>query len=183
MNSTSPQANPIERYQDYRTRRFFAMEEKWSTMLPGWRTRRRRRILVTGLAITFVFMFAVGVVCAFGVDWAPLLWLPACLAFFPLWTTLQVVTGRQGDAPIDTLDEWEVAQRNAARSVGLAVTQWLVMIPVLYLIVGAVITGGTDESMAYAGGLMTLTTLLIGGCTPGMILGWTRPDPEPEDGA
>jgi hypothetical protein len=30
---------------------------------------------------------------------------------------------------------------------------------------------------------MTLTTLLIGGCTPGMILGWTRPDPEPEDTA
>ena len=116
-----------------------------------------------GLAITFVFMFAVGVVCAFGVERAPLLWLPACVAYFPLWTMLQIVIGRQGDAPVGTLDEWEIAQRNAARSIGLAVTQWLVMIPACYLIVGALITGGTDESMAYAGGLMTLTTLLIGG--------------------
>jgi hypothetical protein len=30
--------------------------------------------------------------------------------------------------------------------------------------------------MAYAGGLMALTVLLIGGCTPAMILGWARTD-------
>ena len=52
------------------------------------------------------------------------------------------------------------------------------MLPILYLIFGAVFTGGTDTDMAYAGGLMALTVLLIGGCTPAMILGWTRPDPE-----
>ena len=32
--------------------------------------------------------------------------------------------------------------------------------------------------MAYAGGLMAMTVLLIGGCTPAMILGWIRPDPD-----
>jgi hypothetical protein len=36
--------------------------------------------------------------------------------------------------------------------------------------------------MAYAGGLMTITVLLVGGCTPAMVLGWSRTDPEPEDG-
>jgi hypothetical protein len=41
-----------------------------------------------------------------------------------------------------------------------------------------VITRGTDTDMAYAGGLMALTVLLIGGCAPAMILGWTRPDPD-----
>ena len=55
------------------------------------------------------------------------------------------------------------------------------MIPVCYLIFGSVITGGTDTDMAYAGGLLTLTVLLIGGCSPAMILGWTRPDNEPDD--
>ncbi|WP_267469842.1 hypothetical protein [Nocardia amamiensis] len=34
---------------------------------------------------------------------------------------------------------------------------------------------------AYAGGVMLLTALLVGGCTPAMILAWTRPDAEPED--
>lgn len=138
-------------------------------------------MLVIGLVATLVFMFAVGVVCAFRVEWAPLLWLPACLAFFPLWITLQIVSGRQGDAPREALDEWEVEQRDSARSVGLAVTQGLVMIPVCYLVFGAVITQGTDTSMAYAGGVMTLATLMAGGCTPAMILAWTRPEPDPDD--
>jgi hypothetical protein len=93
---------------------------------------------------------------------------------------LQVVSGRQGDAPSATLDEFEMQQRNSARSIGLTVTQNLMMVPICYLIFGAVLTEGTDTNMAYAGGLMALTTLLIGGCTPAMILGWSRPDPEPE---
>lgn len=171
----------IERYQDYRTRRFLKQERSWSTLLPGWRTQGRRRGLVIGLVITFLFMFAVGVLCAFGLEWAPLLWLPACLAFFPLLTMLQIVSGRRGDAPEGALDEYEIAQRDSARSIGLTVTQNLMMIPIAYLIVGAVVTRGTDESMAYAGGLMVLTVLIVGGCTPAMVLGWTRPDPLPED--
>lgn len=126
-------------------------------------------------------MFAVSVLCAFGVQRAPLLWLPACLLFFPLWITLQIVSGRQGDAPRATLDELEIAQRDSARSVGLTATQNLMMIPIFYLIVGAVVTRGQDENMAYAGGLMALTMLLVGGCLPAIILGWTRPDPLPED--
>jgi hypothetical protein len=174
--------NLIDKYQDHRTRRFLKHERTWAKALPGWRTQARRRTLVIGLAVTFVFMFAVSVVCAIGVEWAPLLWLPACLIFFPLWITLQVVSGRQGDAPSATLDEFEIQQRNSARSIGLTVTQNLMMIPICYLIFGAVLTDGTDTSMAYAGGLMALTALLTGGCTPAMILGWSRPDPEPETG-
>ncbi|MET0900653.1 MAG: hypothetical protein ABWY45_22285 [Mycobacterium sp.] len=178
--ATTP-LNLIDRYQDYRTRRFLKHERKWSTTLPGWRTRSRRRALVRALAATFVFMFGVSVLCAFGVRWAPLLWLPACALFFPLWIALQVVSGRQGDAPQAALDEFEIAQRNSARSIGLSITQNLMMIPVFYLIFGAVITRGADAGMAYAGGLMALTVLLIGGCSPAMILGWIRPDPDPED--
>lgn len=175
------QTTLMDRYQAYRTRRFLKQERSWSKLLPGWRCRSRRRILVVGLAISFAFMFAVSVLCAFGVQRAPLLWLPACLLFFPLWITLQIVSGRQGDAPRATLDELEIAQRDSARSVGLTATQNLMMIPILYLIVGAVVTRGQDENMAYAGGLMALTMLLVGGCLPAIILGWTRPDPLPED--
>jgi hypothetical protein len=33
------------------------------------------------------------------------------------------------------------------------------------------------------GALMVLTVLMIGGCSPAMILAWVRPDPDPEDAA
>lgn len=168
----------IDRYQDFRTRRFLKHERTYAHALSSWRTQRRRRALVAALAITFAFMFGVSVMCAFGIQWAPLLWLPACAVYFPLWITLQIVSGRQGDAPEAALDEYEVQQRNSARSIALTVTQNLMLIPGFYLIFGAVITGGTDVDMAYAGGLMVLTVLSIGACTPAMILGWIRPDPE-----
>ncbi|KAA0021184.1 hypothetical protein [Antrihabitans cavernicola] len=171
-------AGIISRYQAYRTERFLINEQKWSGKLQGWRTQRRRRILVLAVAGTLAFAFAVSVVCAFGVGWAPLLWIVATVAFIPSWTMLQIASGRQGDAPTGTLDEWEVQQRNSARSIGLTVTQGLAFVPACYLIFGAVITRGVDENMSYAGGLMVLATLLVGGCTPAMILGWTRPDPD-----
>lgn len=175
-----PETSILDRYQDYRTRQFLKNEQKQANWLPGWRNRSRRRILVIGLAITFAFMAVVGIATAAGVQWAPLLWLPACVAFFPLWISLQIVSGRRGDAPEAALDEFEIAQRNSARAMGLSVTQVLMLIPAFYLIFGAVITDGADTDMAYAGGLMVLTVLLIGGCLPAMILGWTRRDPEPE---
>ncbi|OAN38012.1 hypothetical protein [Mycolicibacterium iranicum] len=172
------EATLIDRYQNYRTKQFLKNESKYANSLPNWRNQRRRRLLVTGLAATFAFMFGVSLLCAFGIQWAPLLWLPACVVFLPLWVTLQIVSGRQGDAPDATLDEYELAQRNSARSIGLTITQYLMMVPVFYLIFGAAFTGGADTDMAYAGGLMALTVLLVGGCSPAMILGWTRPDPE-----
>ena len=92
-------ANLLDRYQDYRTRQFAKRERTYAHSLPKWRTRSRRRLLVKALGVTFVFMFAVSLMCAFGIEWAPLLWLPACGLFFPMWLMLQIVSGRQGDAP------------------------------------------------------------------------------------
>lgn len=114
---------------------------------------------------------------AFGIEWAPLLWLPACAVLFPAWSVLQIVSGREGDAPQAALDEYEVQQRNTARSIGVTVTQYLMLAPAFYLVFGAVPTDGADTDMAYAGGLMVLTALVFGGCLPAMILGWVRPGP------
>jgi hypothetical protein len=180
MSSSTTQTDPtlIDRYQDFRTRRFLKRERTYAHALPRWRTQRRRRALVVTLAVAFAFMAVVSVMCAFGIRWAPLLWLPACVLFYPVWLVLQIVSGRQGDAPQAALDEYEVQQRNSARSIGLTVTQNLMLLPIFYLIVGSVLTGGTDINMAYAGGLMATTVLVIGGCLPAMILGWIRPDPD-----
>jgi len=180
MSNSTAQTDPtfIERYHDYRTRRFLKFQRKYAHSLPRWRTRRRRRALVVALAVTFAFMAVICVMCASGIQWAPLLWLLACAFFFPLWTVLQIVSGRQGDAPQAALDEYEMQQRNSARSIGLTVTQYLMLLPIFYLIFGSVITKGADTDMAYAGGLMATTVLSIGGCLPAMILGWIRPNPD-----
>lgn len=177
---TQAEPSVLDRYQDFRTRRFLKHERTYANSLPGWRNRRRRQMLVVGLAVTFAFMAVIAVMCAFGLWWAPLLWLPACALFFPMWVVLQIVSGRRGDAPEGALDEYEIAQRNSARSIGLTVTQNLMLLPIGYLIFGSVLTDGADTDMAYAGGLMALTVLLIGGCLPAMILGWTRVDAERE---
>lgn len=178
---TDSQSNLIDRYQQYRTRRFLANESQTSSWLPGWRTQKRRRILVGALLAIFVAMLAVGVTCHFGVEWAPLLWLPVCLVFMPVWVALRVASGRQDDAPEAVLDEFEIDQRNGARSIGFAVMQSLGLIAAIYLIFGAVITNGDNGDMVYAGGIFTLMAVLIGGCTPAMILAWTRPDPDVDD--
>ncbi|OBG18396.1 hypothetical protein A5765_04615 [Mycolicibacterium celeriflavum] len=180
MSQSTPQTDRtlIDRYQDYRTRRFLKHERTYAHSLPSWRTQSRRRILVIGLGFTFAFMFAVSVLCAFGLWWAPLLWLVACLFFFPLWIMLQIVSGRRGDAPEAALDEYEVQQRNSARSIGLTITQNLMLIPIGYLIVASIYLRDTDTDVAYAGALMSLAVLVFGGCAPAMILGWSRPDPD-----
>nr|WP_090277434.1 hypothetical protein [Mycolicibacterium komanii]CRL71914.1 hypothetical protein CPGR_02610 [Mycolicibacterium komanii] len=172
----------IDRYQDFRTRRFLKHERTYANSLPRWRTQRRRRALVVILAITLAIMVCVSVVCAFGFREAALVWLPATLIFFPTFVALQIVSGRQGDAPLGVLDEYEIQQRNSARSIGLTVTQNLMLVPIFYLIVSSTQMRTADadavRDMAYAGGLMTLVVLMIGGCLPVMILGWSRPDPE-----
>ncbi|RDI43719.1 hypothetical protein [Nocardia mexicana] len=178
---TSPANTLLDRYQDYRVRRWLVYDERTSGMLPGWRSRARRRALVVAVAAAIAVLFVVGVLCAFDLRWAPLIWLPAAAVFLPAWTVLRIVSQRQDSAPTPTLDEFEIAQRNTARSIGLTLTQSLTLVPLLYLIAaGAVFPEADAFRTAYAGGAMALAALLAGGCAPGMILGWTQPDPEPE---
>jgi len=87
-------------------------------------------------------MFAVSLLCAFGIRWAPLLCWPACLFYFPLWITLQLVSGRQGDARRRHSTSTKSNSETPARSIALGVTQTLTLIPAFYLIFGAVITNG-----------------------------------------
>ncbi|TWS20371.1 hypothetical protein FK529_03165 [Tsukamurella asaccharolytica] len=174
----------ITRYQERRARKFRENEERWSTLLPSLRTRSRRRLLVAVLLINYLFMFVVAVLCHFDVPNAPLLWLPAYLVSVPIWVMVQIVSGRQGDAPATALDEWEVEQRNEARSMGFTVMGNLVLLAVAYTVVTSVVAQPDgNPSWHYAAGLFTLVAVLIGMTTPAMILAWTRPDIDAEDAA
>ena len=50
-------------------------------------------MLVAALLVDYLLMFVVAVLCHFDVPNAPLLWLPACLALFPIWIAVQIVSG------------------------------------------------------------------------------------------
>lgn len=91
---------------------------------------------------------------------------------------LQTVSGRKSDAPMGALDEWEIQQRNEARSIGLTITQGLVMASVFVLIFLA--TGYDNERLAYAGALWTLVGLLAGICSPPSFSPGSRLIPNPK---
>lgn len=168
----------IDQYQAFRTRRFLKNEAQLRNWLPAWRTQRRRRVLVLTLCAVFACMLAAAAICLVNMLGA-LLWLPVTVVFLLTWTTLQVISHRQSDAPRDALDERELRQRDSARSIGLTVTQFLVAIPTFVLL----IAGSSDGAFtfpAYPAALFILTALMIGGCAPAMILAWNHTDPEPD---
>ncbi|MFC9515236.1 hypothetical protein ACFTSD_05880 [Nocardiaceae bacterium NPDC056970] len=175
-----PDATVLDRYQDFRTRRFLKHEEQFGRWLPGWRTQARRRSLVVALAVVFVGMFATAVGSYFA-QAAALGWIVVMVLFLPIWTTLQIVSSRQSEAPRYALDEREIAERNSARSIGLSALQWLLLVPIFALTWGAGFDGIDHRALAYAGGGTALSALLLGGCLPAMILAWTIPDPDTDD--
>ncbi|MGW0180977.1 hypothetical protein [Nocardia sp. NPDC003345] len=182
MTAATEPTTLLDRYRARRVRRWPAREKQISGMLPGWRTTRRRRTLVAVTAAALGLMFAAGVLCAFGLEWAALPGGVAALLFLPAWTMVRIVADAQDNAPADTLDELEFAQRETARSLGLTITQTLSVFPIMYLIwAGALFPEADAFRTAYAGGVMILATLLAGGCAPAMILAWTETDLEPED--
>ncbi|WP_182359256.1 hypothetical protein [Tomitella gaofuii] len=172
----------VERYQAYRTRRFLEQQQRHSTWMPGLRTRPARRTLVALLCTLYTAMIVIAVLTYWEITAAYWAWLGATVLMLVLWTMVQIVSGRQGDAPRDALDEYELQLRNSARSIGLTITQVAAFVPAAVLIFVSS-NGDATPELAYMGGLLVVTALLIGGTSPTLMLAWSRPDPDPEDDA
>ena len=170
----------LDRYEEYRTRRFLKNEEITAGWMPNWRNRRRRRILAVAVMVLIALMFAASIASYFTMA-AAIAWLPVTLVFLPTWTCLQIVSGRQSDAPRRALDEREIAERNSARSIGLSVAQGLLMLPIFALLWSASIATIDHQALAYSAGGFALASILFSGCLPAVLLAWTRPDDDPED--
>ncbi|MGU3432190.1 hypothetical protein ACNHUS_04160 [Actinomycetes bacterium M1A6_2h] len=173
--------NVIDRYQERRVRSYVKQRKTTQSYFPRLRTRQRRRQLVLGLVVLFALMAAAGVVAGFDPTIGVLAFGVGCLVFLPIWTTLQIVSEQRGDSPTGALDEWELAERNKARSLALSLTQSLTLVPAFYLYLGSQWFDEPGRALAASGAILVLTCLFVGGCSPTMILGWTRPDPDPED--
>ncbi|GEM35321.1 hypothetical protein NN3_63280 [Nocardia neocaledoniensis NBRC 108232] len=172
----------LDRYQNYRVKRWLVQEQRTAGMLKSWRPQRRRRQLVVGVVVALAGLAVAGVLCAFDLRNVSItVAMIALVLFLPAWTMLRIASGGQDHAPAEMLDEFEIAERNKARSVGLALTQSLTMPGLFFLIFAGAFAPEADAyRTAYAGGLMLLAAIMTGGCAPAMIIGWTRPDPDPE---
>ncbi|MGX6511030.1 hypothetical protein [Rhodococcus sp. SJ-2] len=170
----------LERYEDYRTRKFLRNEELTAGWLTGWRNQQRRRLLARAVVALIAAMFAISVASYFTMTVA-IFWIPVALVFLPTWTCLQIVSGRQSDAPRHALDEREIAERNSARSIGLSVAQSLLLLPIFALLFGTAFDSLDHQQLAYSAGGFALASILFSGCLPAVLLAWNRPDDDPED--
>ena len=174
--STDPAKRTIfTHYDEMRTRRFLTNEAKMAHYLPTWRNRRRRRQLATTLWVVLALMAATAVGSMFTLAVAPL-WIPLTLVMCVAWTLLNLVANRQGEAPRGALDEWELSQRDSARSIGLTATQVATVLPAFVLIFGSTLELGDQNLLAYGGGGLVLTGVLFGGTLPTALIAWNRAD-------
>ncbi|AMY23971.1 hypothetical protein HQO38_14035 [Rhodococcus fascians] len=168
----------FSRYQEARTRVFLENEKTYANWLPGLRPQKRRRAFVAFLLV--LLAASAGFALSEPVfDWAIGSWGICYIVFTFAAIVLGIVSNRRAEAPVDALDELEVQLRNEARSIGLTVTQALGTAAAAYLFLGSIF-GATNFGIS--GGALMLTALSAGGATPAMLLAWTTPDYDPEDG-
>lgn len=174
----TPGSNIFTRYQEARTKSFLENDSELARRLPALRPLKRRRRFVAAMVVTLV----VATVFAFMepvLDWAIALWALCYIAFAFAAIALGIVSDRRAEAPDEVLDEFEIQRRNEARSTGLRVTQWLGTAAAGYLFIGSVFV---STNLGISGGALILIALLAENTTPAILLAWSTPGPDPEDG-
>ena len=177
-NLTIPESSTpdwVLRYNDQRARRYERRLERQATMLPRLRTRRARRTLVIVLAVAVLASITTSIIAFWHMKAMSIPFLIAVLSSVVALILLRISAGAISDAPADALDELQLAQRNAARSVACSV-----FVPVILAVYGIAIALSWRD---YVQGetLAALAWLLISGtlavtCLPDMLLTWWRPE-------
>lgn len=181
-NLAVPESNVPDwllRYNDRRARKYEHRAEQLRSVLPGLRTRRTRRTLVVGLVLTLLLATCASVASFWFITatWIPfLVGIVGSIVFF---TLLRILSGAFSDAPANALDELQLAQRNAARSLA-----FMLFVP-LMLTVYAISIGLSfrdwiaGQTMAALAWLMISGTLAVA-CLPDILLSWWMSD-DPDD--
>lgn len=148
------------------------------------RHSNRLRTNIGRIAVGFgraVVAVAVAVVCAAAdLVWTSIVFAVVVGVVVVTVSGLRNTTANYADAPGGVLDEYERSQRNTARSAGLAATQILMWVPMVYLGGASLVMldlGADPQQLAFAGFLVE-AIVLIGSSIPHMIIAWSRPDPD-----
>lgn len=169
-------------YEEWQVRRHEKFLRRYGHRFPRLRNRRSARKLVVALVISVILVIASAIVMFFTMWAAPAFIVLISFVMLPLVYVLRAVTRNVSDAPASALDEFELASRNAARSIAYTALWVSMFVPYLVLII---LSGGGDNSVdgqVIYGSAVLLIVLVTGAtCIPTCLIGWWLPDPDPED--
>ncbi|PXW27947.1 UNVERIFIED_CONTAM: hypothetical protein DES50_11260 [Williamsia faeni] len=171
-----------QRYETMRAAQHDRFLRRWANRFPRLRNRRTARRLVVALTITMLLVLAAAIGTFFANE--------AIIAFaaltigvmLPIIWILRAITLNVNDAPASSLDEFQLAGRNAARSIAYTALWVLMFIP--YILLMAVSQGG-DSSVSgeviYGSALLLIVLVAGVSCIPLGLAAWWLQDPDPED--
>jgi protein-S-isoprenylcysteine O-methyltransferase Ste14 len=169
------------RYEAWRVRTYEKTLAKNARRLPGMRNRRGARILAAGVLVSLLLLLAASVMSFVLQPWYFIPFGAGLVGVLGFLRLLAIVTGNIAEAPVASLDELQLAKRNSARSIGYIVLFGLMFVPYLALIfVGSAFDSVSGDTV-YGFGILLITFMLIGTCSPTLLLAWWTEDPDPED--
>lgn len=172
---------PWVRYEEWRVRQYEKTQAKNAHRLAGMRNRRGARILACGVLVSLVLLVIASAMSFVSHVWFFIPFILGLAGVFGFLKLLGIVTGNIAEAPVASLDELQLAKRNSARSIGYLAVFSLMFIPYLALI----FVGSSVESVSghtvYGFGVLLITLMLVGTCSPTLLLAWWTEDPDPED--
>lgn len=172
---------PWVRYEEWRVRQYEKTQAKNAHRLAGMRNRRGARILACGVLVSLVLLVIASATSFVSHVWFFIPFILGLAGVFGFLKLLGIVTGNIAEAPVASLDELQLAKRNSARSIGYLAVFSLMFIPYLALI----FVGSSVESVSghtvYGFGVLLITLMLVGTCSPTLLLAWWTEDPDPED--
>ncbi|GAA4738567.1 hypothetical protein [Gordonia alkaliphila] len=169
----------LVRYNDRRIATHERRAARYSHRWPALRTRRTRRALVTLLMLTLLVAVASSIATFWQLAAATPVFLIATLGSLIPLTLIRITNDAVADAPAQALDEIQLAQRNAARSL-----TYVLLIPTGIAIF--LVTNFLGHSEYVAGetvtavGWLFVAALLSLACLPDILLTWWLPDDEQE---
>jgi len=170
------------RYEAMREAQHDRFVRRWGNRFPRLRNRRAARRLVVALLVTIMLVLAAAIGTFFA-RWAVVAFMVVLLAvFLPLVVILRAITLNVNDAPASSLDEFQLAGRNAARSIAFSALWASMFIP--YILLMAVSHGGNSSvsgEVIYGSAVLLIVLVCGATCIPVCLAGWWLQDPDPED--
>lgn len=169
------------RYDSWRARRHEAFARKHGHRLSSWHNRRGSRRAVILLCVSLVAIL-ISAVLAYH-TWAfAIPFVAGLIGAIAAQYVVRIVSGAIADTPAPALDELQLAQRNAARSMSFGILVALMFIPYFVLVVlSSVYTDGVPAQYVYGSAITLVALLLTGTMIPTMLTAWWTADPDPED--
>ncbi|GAB17839.1 hypothetical protein GOEFS_040_00090 [Gordonia effusa NBRC 100432] len=169
------------RYEAWRTRMHDTFVRKNGHRLPTWHNRRGARRAARLLILNLLLILISSVVAYFS-WWFSIPFVIGIVGCIAWQYVLRIVSGSIADTPAPALDEFQLAKRNAARSISFGILVGLMFVPYFILILlSSWHDDGVPSQYVYGAAITQVALLLTGTMIPTLLTAWWTSDPDPED--